>query len=100
MNRAETGVMQFEDDWPGVFIRGDEALGYSLSLRQIIEHQCKIHGDCGMAAQWLKLSQLQELLASCNARNNPQTQAARLGTPEARKHAKRNRTRREPAPPA
>jgi hypothetical protein len=25
--RAETGPLQFGEDWPGVFIRGDEALG-------------------------------------------------------------------------
>lgn len=24
--RPETGPMQFGDDWPGIFIRGDEAL--------------------------------------------------------------------------
>lgn len=27
VNRPETGPMQFEGDWPGIFIRGDEALG-------------------------------------------------------------------------
>lgn len=25
-NRVESGVVQFGEDWPGVFIRGDEAL--------------------------------------------------------------------------
>ena len=25
MPRVETGVVQFEDDWPGIFIRGDNA---------------------------------------------------------------------------
>ncbi len=32
--RAETGPMSFGDDWPGVFIRGDDALFYAESLRQ------------------------------------------------------------------
>ena len=25
--RVETGSLQFGDDWPGVFIRGDDAIG-------------------------------------------------------------------------
>lgn len=31
--RVETGVVQFGNDWPGVFIRGDNALGYALALQ-------------------------------------------------------------------
>ena len=34
--RAETGVMVFGDDWPGVFIRGDDAFGYASSLRELL----------------------------------------------------------------
>lgn len=34
--RPETGAMQFPNDWPGVFIRGDEALGI-LALIKISE---------------------------------------------------------------
>ena len=34
--RAETGVMAFGDDWPGVFIRGDDAFGFALSLRELL----------------------------------------------------------------
>lgn len=30
--RIETGVVQFGDDWPGIFIRGDNAKMYELSL--------------------------------------------------------------------
>lgn len=32
--RPETGPMQFGDDWPGVFIRGDDALATVLSLQR------------------------------------------------------------------
>lgn len=31
--RAETGPMKFGDDWTGVFIRGDNAAGYAMTLR-------------------------------------------------------------------
>lgn len=31
-NRVETGPLQFNDDWPGIFIRGDVAYGYAAAL--------------------------------------------------------------------
>lgn len=34
--RVETGPVQFGDDWPGVFIRGDEALHMALRLREAL----------------------------------------------------------------
>jgi len=30
--RAETGPMKFGDDWTGLFIRGDNAMGYKILL--------------------------------------------------------------------
>lgn len=36
--RAETGPMQFGDDWPGVFVRGDNAMYYATILRQIVDN--------------------------------------------------------------
>lgn len=35
-NRVETGAVQFNDDWPGVFIRGDVAGYYGMTLSSII----------------------------------------------------------------
>lgn len=37
-SRPETGAMQFGDDWPGMFIRGDNALIMAITLRQTIEY--------------------------------------------------------------
>jgi hypothetical protein len=37
--RIETGPIQFGDDWPGVFIRGDEALDYAMLLHEIIKSE-------------------------------------------------------------
>ena len=34
--RVETGVIQFEGDWPGIFIRGDEALGFAARLTAVL----------------------------------------------------------------
>ena len=34
--RAETGILEFEGDWPGVFIRGDNAAGFAMSLQMVL----------------------------------------------------------------
>lgn len=34
--RVETGAVQFGDDWPGVFIRGDNAGYYALMLESVL----------------------------------------------------------------
>jgi hypothetical protein len=36
--RVETGPVQFGDDWPGVFIRGDNAFYIAMCLRRVVEH--------------------------------------------------------------
>jgi hypothetical protein len=35
--RVETGPVQFGDDWPGLFIRGDNAFGYAMSLLHLLK---------------------------------------------------------------
>jgi hypothetical protein len=35
--RVETGVVQFGDDWPGVFIRGDNAFNFAIHLKIMID---------------------------------------------------------------
>lgn len=38
VKRVETGPLQVGDDWPGVFIRGDNAMmGFAPSLQALIE---------------------------------------------------------------
>ena len=37
MSRPETGPMQFGTDWPGVFIRGDNAFAFANYLTVAIE---------------------------------------------------------------
>lgn len=34
--RPETGVMQFGDDWPGIFCRGDDCMNYYIHLQGIL----------------------------------------------------------------
>lgn len=35
--RIETGPVQFGDDWPGTFIRGDSAAYYAMTINTILE---------------------------------------------------------------
>jgi hypothetical protein len=36
-DRIETGAIQFNDDWPGLFIRGDDAFALMLELKQLLQ---------------------------------------------------------------
>jgi hypothetical protein len=36
--RVETGAIQFGDDWPGLFIRGDEAFALAMDLDALFKH--------------------------------------------------------------
>lgn len=38
MGRPETGTMQFGNDWPGIFIRGDNAAYYAMCLKTHLDH--------------------------------------------------------------
>lgn len=58
--RVETGPVQFGNDWPGVFIRGDHAGYYAMTLRAIIEGG---YGKQEDAIAEIQLRGLQELFA-------------------------------------
>ena len=36
--RVETGPLQINDDWPGVFIRGDNAMAFAYALSRVLAH--------------------------------------------------------------
>jgi len=58
--RPETGPMQFGDDWPGVFIRGDNALFFARTLGAAIA----LYPD--RAIERSVLGGLQKTLQSCS----------------------------------
>lgn len=62
--RAETGPMRFGDDWPGVFIRGDNALAFANLLTSVLADQRANQPT----AEWatLMLTGLRDLLRSCS----------------------------------
>ena len=36
--RVESGAIRFGDDWPGLWLRGDDAFGHSLNIRTVWLH--------------------------------------------------------------
>jgi hypothetical protein len=60
--RMPTGPVAFGDDWPGIFIRGDECLGYVNALREVLKKQISIGGNF---ARLQELANLAELFESC-----------------------------------
>jgi hypothetical protein len=68
--RAETGVMQFDNDWPGIFIRGDNAGILAMYLREVLASS-----QADPITQ-LQVEGLASLLASCDVRSNPERQFA------------------------
>lgn len=36
--RVESGSIVFGNDWPGLFLRGDDAMGYALQLQYVLDH--------------------------------------------------------------
>ncbi len=71
-DRLETGVFQPDGDWPGIFIRGDNALAYARQLNALYtlaEERAKaanMHSDEAML--WTSAKALSDLLGSCDAR--------------------------------
>lgn len=65
--RVESGPVQFGDDWPGVFIRGDNAMYYAMELGLVLDD---LEGEIpAMRAHVLR--GLRSDLASCESALHP-----------------------------
>lgn len=62
--RAESGPMRFNDDWCGVFLRGDHAMVYAIWLDGLI-HKLEIIDPLAVMA----LKELSALLHACDESN-------------------------------
>lgn len=69
IERVETGPIQFGQDWPGVFIRGNNAAWFAFMLTSVLNDHARFHGD-PIARNALK--SLASTLASCNLALRPQ----------------------------
>ena len=67
--RTATGPLQVPDDWPGVFIRGDKAMGYAGKLRVLLVGAEKRAAELSedKIAAWMRVEQLAALLESCRS---------------------------------
>ncbi len=59
--RTPTGAMQFENDWPGLFIRGDNAVPLANAIRRI-EEKVKGSPDFVFEAILLDLIPIAEII--------------------------------------
>lgn len=60
--RIETGPVQFNDDWPGIFIRGDNSGYYALHLKEAIERLEQIAKEEEVGI-WITIDVLKGLLS-------------------------------------
>jgi hypothetical protein len=67
--RPETGLMQFGEDWPGLYIRGKHAFYYAMCLRTALE-KTDVTNVFSVGA----LKGLLSLLESTNVQNDPKPQ--------------------------
>jgi hypothetical protein len=59
--RAETGAVQFKNDWPGLFIRGDAAIAMAFSIRQLETALAKCE-DVAVASSLRRLLVIAEII--------------------------------------
>jgi hypothetical protein len=56
--QTPTGAMQFQDDWPGLFIRGDDAISLLAELNGLEQ---VLREKCNLPLPW-KLSEIAEII--------------------------------------
>lgn len=61
-NDTPTGAMQFQDDWPGLFVRGDDAIMLMSAIQQLLERLTD-HSDLVVASSLARLSRYAEIIA-------------------------------------
>ena len=63
--RVETGSVQFGEDWPGVFIRGDHAFHYAMHLETVLSRATE---NEAMGMDVMTVQGLLELLKGCQVK--------------------------------
>ena len=80
--RLETGIVQCDDDWPGVFIRGDSALGYALGIENAL-HLIDQETQDNNAIMLCDIHSLQSLLYQSNVDSGVPRQSITRVLPDA-----------------
>jgi len=59
---APTGAVQFQNDWPGLFVRGDHAIRLRTAIRTLRERLAN-HPDLAVSNALYDLGELAEIIA-------------------------------------
>ena len=59
--RIPTGALQFRDDWPGLFLRGDDAIGLMVSIRDLAGRLAN-SSDVGVASALSRLKRIADII--------------------------------------
>jgi hypothetical protein len=59
--RVPTGAIQFQDDWPGLFLRGDSAISLLSTIRGLQQRLAE-HSDPVVGAALSQLSQVADII--------------------------------------
>lgn len=60
--QTPTGAMQFQDDWPGLFIRGDDAIMLLGAIEQLKERLAE-HPDVVIASALNRLTRYADIIS-------------------------------------
>jgi hypothetical protein len=60
--RTPTGAIQFQDDWPGLFVRGDDAIMLMSAIEQLRDRLAN-HPDVVLASALNRLSRYADIIA-------------------------------------
>jgi hypothetical protein len=59
--QTPTGALQFQDDWPGLFVRGDDAIQLYCGIRSL-ELRLADHPDLAITSALLRLKQIADII--------------------------------------
>ncbi len=59
--QTPTGALQFQNDWPGLFVRGDIAISLHVNIRAL-EQRLADHQDVVVCAALLKLKGIADII--------------------------------------
>jgi hypothetical protein len=60
-SRVPTGALQFRGDWPGLFVRGDDAIGLVFGIRHLSE-RLAADTDPGVALAMSRLRRIADII--------------------------------------
>jgi len=70
MDRLETGAVRFGEDWPGVFLRGDDCFGLALTIEDTLREIKRLPGFNPLHVSYLE--GLLKTLKASNLHLNPE----------------------------